>query len=339
MAAATRAWILTLFAVCGARSDPAAAWGHDGHVLIGAVADTLIAGTPAAAQVKRILGAEPLQQAALWADCARNVTDAAPHRYIANPRFPECEPFETPAGQQELESYVARNLTACHPSGEQEVCHKQYHFTDVAVERDSYERRDVGTSDHDVVGAIEACIAVLQGKRSPAPFDIENSKEALRLLAHFVGDVHQPLHVGAVYLSPSGELVDPDRGRFDPQSATRGGNLLKQGPHNLHSEWDGIPTALRIDRFKPEAVTLAARVAPVAGALKRWPIAWASDTVIASHEAFAGLRFGPEESSEAGREWSFHAPRGYARRRHELQRTQLVKAAARLAQVLEAIWR
>lgn len=30
------------------------------------------------------------------------------------------------------------------------------------------------------------------------------------LIAHFVGDLHQPLHVGAVYLHANGVVVDPD---------------------------------------------------------------------------------------------------------------------------------
>ena len=36
-------------------------------------------------------------------------------------------------------------------------------------------------------------------------------REALRLLAHYVGDIHQPLHVAAVYLDREGRVVDPSR--------------------------------------------------------------------------------------------------------------------------------
>jgi hypothetical protein len=316
----------------------ALAWGHDGHELIGAVADTLIAGKPAAMQVQQILGGESLQEASLWADCARNVTDKPPNHYVHNPHFPECDVFETPAEQQELESYVKRNLTACHPTSEQEVCHKQYHFADVAIERNSYDRMDVGTSDHDVVGAIQACIAVLQGNAAPAPFDIKDKKEALRMLAHFVGDVHQPLHVGAVYLDMGGQEVDPDMTTFDPQSATRGGNSLKHGTQNLHSEWDTLPPSLKIDKFETQAVSLAGMVAPTTGTLDKWPIAWASETVVASHKAFAGVTFGPEQSSGNSRHWAFQPPSGYATKRRTVQKTQLVHAGARLAQLLEAIW-
>jgi hypothetical protein len=323
---------------CSLGSELALAWGHDGHELIGAVADTLIAGKPAAMQVQQILGGESLQEASLWADCARNVNDKPPNHYAHNPQFPECDVFETPAEQQELESYVKRNLTACHPTGEQEVCHKQYHFTDVAIERNSYDHMDVGTSDHDVVGAIQACIAVLKGNPSPAPFDIQGKKEALRLLAHFVGDVHQPLHVAAVYLDTGGQTVDPDMGTFDPESGTRGGNLLKSGSQNLHHEWDTLPPSLKIGAFKTQAVSLAGMVPPTAGSPANWAVAWASETVIAGHKAFAGVTFGQEQSSGNSRHWPFQAPSGYSTKRRTLQKTQLVKAGARLAQLLEATW-
>ena len=69
-----------------------------------------------------------------------------------------------------------------------------------------------------VLSAIERYSSVLADRSRP---DAERA-EALRFLIHFVGDLHQPLHVG-------------ERG-------DRGGNLVKvtwQGrPANLHSVWD-----------------------------------------------------------------------------------------------------
>ena len=43
----------------------------------------------------------------------------------------------------------------------------------------------------------------------PQPFSFETKQEALRVLAHLVGDVHQPLHVGAIYLDAPGNAVNP----------------------------------------------------------------------------------------------------------------------------------
>jgi hypothetical protein len=72
-------------------------------------------------------------------------------------------------------------------------------------------------ADQDIVAAVSAAIAVLQGKDLPAPFKFASKKEALRLLAHYVGDIHQPLHVAAVYVDAGGHVIDPDMGTFDPQ--------------------------------------------------------------------------------------------------------------------------
>ena len=90
--------------------------------------------------------------------------------------------------------------------------------------------------DHDIVSAINTAIAVLKDQPSPAPFSINDKKEALFLLAHFLGDLHQPLHVGAVYLDASGNLVNPDGpGGLDPATETAGGNRLPEFRQSLQA--------------------------------------------------------------------------------------------------------
>lgn len=51
------------------------------------------------------------------------------------------------------------------------------------------------TYPHDVVHLINGCVTVLEG----GEFEGLIQKDALRLLIHFVGDVHQPLHTVAGY--------------------------------------------------------------------------------------------------------------------------------------------
>jgi len=110
------------------------------------------------------------------------------------------------------------------------------------------------------------------------------------------------------------------------------------GTQNLHTEWDTIPASLKVGKFKTQAVSLAGMVASTAGMPQDWPVVWASETVVASHKAFTGVTFGPEQSSGNSRHWTFQPPSGYSTKRRALQKTQLVKAGARLAQLLEAIW-
>ena len=323
----------TVFALNGV---DARAWGSAGHQTVGAIADQLLAGTHAGKKVKQLLGTETLRTAALWADCAKGATEHAPFHYVVNPRFSECAPFQTAAGQKEMVNFVKRNLDTCHPAPGEEKCHRQYHYADVAIERSAYVRGEVGTSDHDIVSAIDAAVRVLQGRTAPAPFSFGSKKEALRALAHYLGDVHQPLHVGAIYLDAAGHQVDPDTTGLDPATQNRGGNLLLDGARKLHGEWDDIPTPLTVGKFRNAGVVLAKQVAVTAGPVSGWPIAWATETVLASHAAFQGLSFGPEDGVKTT--WPVTEPAGYAATRAALQKDQLVKAGARLAQILTTIW-
>jgi len=232
--------------------------------------------------------------------------------------------------------FVTRNLSACVPAPGEESCHRQYHYADVAIERDAYTRSEIGTSDHDIVSAINAAIVVLQGGVSPSPISFTSKREALRVLVHYVGDIHQPLHVGAIYLDASGHEVDPDAGTYDPATKTQGGNKILNGGKDFHTtEWDTIPVGLTTARFTGRLAQ--AKLVPVTpGPINEWAIAWASDTVLASHSAFSGLTFGAEKTSN--HTWPVTEPAGYGATRASLQKTQLVKAGARLAQLLQAIF-
>src|SRR5260221_6739558 len=112
--------------------------------------------------------------------------------------------------------YARRNWSNCGIAWP--ACHSAYRSADVAIQRGRYRMGDTGTSDHDVVHAIAAALDVLRAPEDnhpdnhPArrPFSIRDRKEALLMLAQFVGDLHSPLRVAALYLSDDGKLVDPD---------------------------------------------------------------------------------------------------------------------------------
>jgi hypothetical protein len=203
----------------------------------------------------------------------------------------------------------------------------------ITVEGELVHRR---SAEHDIVAAINPATAVLKNESPPAPFNIKDKKEALFLLAHFLGDLHQPLHVGAVYLDQDGNPVNPDTGPgLDPNTETHGGNSIKHDHGNLHSEWDASPVDL--GRTAPlELVQVAARVPSTPGSVSDWAGSWASDTVMASHKAFAGLAF----SGDGPRHWTAQSndQRGYRAAEDRLKRDQLAKAGARLAELLNTIW-
>lgn len=94
---------------------------------------------------------------------------------------------------------------------------KPWHFVDIA-DGETYEHSHQ-SPDGDAIKAITQMVEVLK-KRSASLLD---RQQALMFIVHFVGDIHQPLHVG----------------RPDDQ----GGNAVKivfQGQQtNLHALWDG----------------------------------------------------------------------------------------------------
>jgi hypothetical protein len=204
-----------LCALLGFATAPAAlAWGSDGHSTVGAIADRLIAGSNAQQHVAALLlSGESLEQAANWLDCVKGTQ--------CGPQTPEMLEF-----------------TSTHPA------HGQYHYTNIAFQSAHYQLGAVGSRDDDIVQTLTQAIEVLQGKialeaksgakqQSDLKHPRFTPRQALLLLAHLVGDIHQPLHVGAAYVQRSGKfgvprkygdrIVDADGvALYD----TRGGNNL-----------------------------------------------------------------------------------------------------------------
>jgi len=316
----------------------AAAWGYQGHEVTGAIADHLL-GPRAKSEVKRLLGFE-LRVAAPWPDCVRSVARLPDGTFKYAPSKPEyripCTSFETPAEIARMEDYVARNWVNCVYLPNR-GCHETYHFTDVAVQHDDYKRGYVGTNEHDVVSAINAAVRVLKDQPAPPPFSIRDKKEALFLLAHFLGDLHQPLHIGSVYLDANGKLVNPDVSGHDQTTETAGGNLLIVDPgKNLHAEWDDIPADLG-EHASPDMLQRARAVAPTAGPVEDFAAIWATESVMASHAAFAGVSFGARDDKD---HWpvQFSDRAAYLDNQDRLKRDRLAKGGARLAQLLNTIW-
>jgi S1/P1 Nuclease len=329
----------------------ASAWDFQGHRVVGSIADQMLTDN-ARTQVQQILneGAPPdpkkdltLRLAGPWADCVRSVkNNNGNFEYVVDPDHLEyevpCIPFRSKAERERMEDYAKRNWTNCQnpPSL---GCHTDYHFDDVDIERGGYDRSYQGTNDHDLVAATGAAIAVLKGKPAPAPFSIKDKKEALLMLAHFVGDLHQPLHVGVVYLDENGKLVDPDIAHaMPPGTATLGGNTIKDQNLDLHTQWDKIPLDIG-DASTRELMEAARAMLPSRGAIEEWPANWASDTIHVAQKAFMGLSF--ERSAPPPRvQWTvaYDDHIAYLFLSDRLKRRQLAKGGARLAEILNTIW-
>ena len=328
-------------------------WGPDGHHVVGAIADKLIEGSSAEKHVDEILNKDSkqkigLKDASVWADCAKGIDPKHNYEYRPNVATEECKPFESRRELIQMSNFVRWNDTTCDDWSPGNSCHALFHYTDIAIQRDEYTRTFkgkplTGARNDDIVHALEAAIKVLQGEAPDKPFfqdkrDNNRRREALLMVAHYVGDIHQPLHVGAVYLDPHGNPVDPDMAAWNGQMETQGGNLISVNTNekNLHATWDSIPEWMKFCRLKSRLIREARHVAPMPKELAPadWPRALATDTLKEAREAFQGLSFGKKENGF----WPATLSAAYIDKMNGIKERQLVKAGARLAQLLERIW-
>lgn len=336
-----RAGAVALAAIAVVEVGQMYGWSSNGHQTVGAIADALIAHHRAAQQVASILGTAQSKQltlstVAVWADCIRGVHPEKDFIYDPG-KFKElaCAIFEDGPGKAAMIDYAKRNNSNCEYAGKNVECHKAFHFVDIPIQHTDYSPTYLGANDHDLVHAINATIAVLQGKPAPPPFNIASQKEALMLLVHFVGDLHEPLHVGAMYLGADGKLVNPEIGPFDPKSDTHGGNSIGPQKSNLHHTWDETKYLLTAATAPPSMVASAKQVPVPSVNVLTSPAEWAGDTVrVAQTKSFTHLTTGP---SSGGR-WPLKTGKDYTASRTQTQTDQVAKGGARLAALLEVLW-
>jgi hypothetical protein len=307
------------------------AWGHQGHETVGALASLLIKDSNAERQLKKILQpGESLSSAAEWPDCAKG--------------FSYCRAEPT----VEMKAFVHRN-PADHA----------YHYTDIPFQLKEYSPTAIGAGPNDVVGILHDSILVLQGKPPANPKHNITQREALFLVAHMTGDIHQPLHVGAAYLSSDNKFIVPRSAEEAAAGFTEGGNLLCRGSKNMHSLWDGdlVVRAMRKAHVTtPEAfanvlLMKAKQFNKDSGLINTWPDQWATEALHLSSVEIAPIRVtqrrkagagrascGAADSSSTKQVWDVQLPAQYLVQGADTAANQLAKAGARLARILQEIW-
>jgi hypothetical protein len=189
-----------------------------GHQIVGAIADERLANTPTAAKVYALLNGLTLEKAALIADEIKGwdkngVDDPRSFHYSAQRAI-----------DRQLRDFWRANQPT-HDFHSPAPSHHWFHYTDVPVmPAQRYRDGTIGRSKWDVVHMIPFCIDVLQG-RIPEQNQRKITKPvALILLAHYIADIHQPLHVGAEYFDQQGRPTDPDS---NPSALSdEGGNTI-----------------------------------------------------------------------------------------------------------------
>jgi hypothetical protein len=330
----------------------AQAWSGEGHKTVGTIAAALIKGTPAEARVTALLGGLSLADAAVWGDCVKGIDPRRNYSYTVTGRYLECGVYEArPDLLAEMADFVRRIDTQCGTAEGNENCHKQAHYVNLPVQRSRYILGFTGTREYDLLGATRTAVKVLQGQPAPAAYNLKSPREALLVLTHFVGDIHQPLHVGSVYLDANGQLVDPEKHGFDASTHTIGANRILKlvtadkpasiaeyaagfRPPNLHTIWDDSSGPLAPDKVDAAWVASAAAIEPLPGEPQDWPEAMFNGSLDQARAAFEGLEFSPRQ----GQLWTVRLTEAYEARMLQIKREQLARAGARLAQLLKALF-
>jgi hypothetical protein len=236
---------LASFLICGtAFAATTAAYGPDGHEIVGGIADKRLANTPTAAKIAALIDGIPLARAANMPDEIKSWDRNGAGDLEAYPHY----------SQKRIEEQLRIFWTANPPGAEgldaPVPSHHWFHYTDVPVLYPTkYADGKTGRSKWDIVHMMRFCVQVLKGEVPEDNPRKITKPVAVILLAHYVGDIHQPLHVGAEYFDANGKKTDPDRGK--PGLEDQGGNSIiielpsgggyaaKKG--KLHSYWDSDP--------------------------------------------------------------------------------------------------
>lgn len=338
-------------------SDPAAAaapvtlfeqsfWSIDRHTLIGAAAEELLSDQARAAvrELLAPLGSPGLGGIAGWAD----------HMKRRSPR---------PGDDSDTAAFLA---------DERNRRNGPWHYVNLPANAEEYSRTRYPefTRDDDVVQMYAQAVRVFS--KGSTRFTRVN---ALRLIVHLVGDLHQPIHVGCGYLDTSGTrprlVLDPERARG--LRGDQGGNalILPIGSRgvSLHSYWDGrlggsafaedashsvaeeggAESSFAPDPAARETILALARAARESGAAgnsafedtgepDQWALPWAAASLAAARQAYHSLVIArAHPSEENGYEVEWEGREAYEARCGPIVHARMQEAARNLAALLERL--
>jgi S1/P1 Nuclease len=294
------------------------AYGPTGHEIVGGITDKLLANAPAATKVNALIDGITLENASVIPDEIRAWDKNGVDGPTAFPHYSDHPKIDKQLRDFWRANQPSHDLNSAVPS------HHWFHYTDVPVlNAAKYSDGKTGRSKWDIVHMINYCIAVLQGERLEDNPRKITKPVAVILLAHYVGDIHQPLHVGAEYFDEAGHAVDPDKGNAG--LGDEGGNTfalhLKTGTPEemthrelkLHSFWDNeavmanlpsLPLMMskeeryeKTERAKRRLIDRFMHEEPVNWrlprnvVLKNYAEAWADEILPIAREAHERLRF------------------------------------------------
>jgi hypothetical protein len=335
--------VLVIALIFFAPVSPAFAWGSDGHQTVGKIASLRIKPRTSQKIAQILKPGETLASVSTWADTVKE-------------RMGESDPdADTNAFLQDM-AHNEKN--------------REWHYDDLPLNCRSYQTCTGFTVENDVVNILNVCIRTLQGR--PHPNHPLSKRNALRLLVHLVGDMHQPLHVGAGFIDengPNGTILierDPRAIKRKNLQHDRGGNqlIIDNNRKRLHSFWDfDLVTSLMLNVDKQTSdelgLFLQQTVRPKSnwstrGRLDTWAAQWASDSLQQSRDnTYRGVRIIRKRTVAVTRDgqplmvngqpvteivYDISRPANYETLNREVVRQQLAKGGFRLARLLDAIY-
>jgi len=324
-------------------STVAFAWGNEGHETVGKIASLRIKPHTAQKLAQILAPGDTLANISTWADTVKD-------RMGRTDPDPDTNTF--------LQDLVHNERN------------RDWHFVDLPLNCANYQTCTGFTPDNDIVHMFNICIRTLRGQ--PDPNHPLTQRNALRLLTHFIGDLHQPLHVGVGFVDVNGPnqtiliVRDPNIIRQRNLPHDRGGNqlVIDNDRKNLHGFWDfdlvrslmqvtHRPTSDQLGRF------LKQTVAPLpgwqtTGPIDTWAAQWASDSLrLSRSQAYRQVRILRQRTIPVLRDgkpliqngqpvtqivYDIRRPGNYHQVNRENVRQQLAKAGFRLAKLLDAIY-
>jgi S1/P1 nuclease len=304
-----------------ALSVPARAWDAEGHAAVAHVAEENL--SPGAREhVVKILGNADLASIASWMDQVRSA-------------YFHTGPLGTDPEALKFNAEFPKN--------------GEWHYVDLPLGLKEYRLDGSFARSDDVVHMIEMAVSVLEGGGDRRI----TRQEAIYMLVHFVGDEHQPLHVGngfyEVAADGSVKLVsEPDAAKDLPND--KGGNADYFGPgkyDELHAYWD--TNLVQKVAGTTDPVVLAAALEKItasegprwksAGDYHHWAEGWATESLAAARTAYAGIIFGAEtpDAKNGIKSIKITLPGNYDEVCTPLAAERLAKAGYHLAEILNAI--
>jgi hypothetical protein len=320
------------------------AWGENGHQTVGKIASLRIKPHTAFRIAQILKPGETLANIASWADTVK-------------------ERMGKPDPDPDTNAFL---MDVVHNEK-----NREWHYDDLPLNCKSYQACPDFTPDNDIVHMLNVSIRTLQGH--PDPNRPLSQRNALKLVVHFLGDIHQPLHVGCGFIDSDGHggfLIARDPlmiKRKDLPSDNGANQLVIDGNKaKLHGYWDfDLVTQLMEANNKPTpddlGLFLKTSVRPQMnwnprGPLNGWAAQFANDALRQSRDhTYLGLKITGQRTilvttrngapvMKDGKQvtdivYDITRPANYETLNRDLVRQQLAKGGYRLARLLDEIFK